>query len=100
MDASLWLSVAAILTGLPVAAYGLVIIFTGHIGRRDRRAFRAVHEAGRYYLCTGLGVSLLSVASLINGLFLEWLAIPLVFAAVALVGVASFRYRPRRQTTN
>jgi hypothetical protein len=78
--------------GLLLAAFGTKMLATGRAPAPAVRAFRTVRDAGMYHLLFGAALALVVLATELPGR-----ATPIVGAvlAVALVGAAVARYRPR-----
>src|SRR5689334_22542268 len=95
MDPASWLGLVVGGGGVAVAIYGAVILITGRPTRGDRRAFRRTKDAGLYYACFGLALTLLVLSGVANQHHQVWLAGAALVTALALVGVA-VRYRPRQ----
>jgi hypothetical protein len=83
--------------GAAVATYGAAILLTNRSTLSDRRAFRRVKDAGLYYLCFGLALTLIVLSVLWNEHHQSLLAVAALIGAMALVGLAVIRYRPRRK---
>lgn len=98
MGILLWLRIAVLLAGGGLAAYGCVVLATGRLSERSRAAFRSTRDAGMYPLCSGIGLILLALGQLANNAE----SLPFVVSlgattlAVAFMGLAFIRYRPRR----
>jgi hypothetical protein len=78
--------------GLLLAAFGVKMLATGRAPAQTTRAFRTVRDAGMYHLLFGAGLVLVVLATELPGR-----ATPIIgtVLAVALVGFAVARYRPR-----
>jgi hypothetical protein len=78
--------------GLLLAVFGAGILATGRAPVPTTRAFRSVREAGMYHLLFGIALVLVVLATELPGR-----ATPIIgtVLAVALVGFAIARYRPR-----
>jgi hypothetical protein len=99
MDLGSWLEVLAAGAGATVAIYGLVILLTDRATPADRRAFRSMKDAGLYYACFGLALTLLMLGVQLNE---HQQSIPAVLAlagTMILTGLAVIRYRPRRNNS-
>jgi predicted benzoate:H+ symporter BenE len=96
VDLDLWLALLAIVGGGAVAIYGAAILFTGRAAPADRRAFRHVKDAGLFYLCFGLALTLITLGGLWNQHYQSLLALLALVGTVLLAGLAVVRYRPRR----
>jgi cytochrome bd-type quinol oxidase subunit 2 len=95
MDLGSWLGLLTVLVGTTVAVYGTVVLLTDRATQGDRRAFRRTKDAGLYYLCFGLALTLMSLSVLCNEHHQSLLAIAALIGAVALAGLAVIRYRSR-----
>jgi hypothetical protein len=101
MDVVSWLLLVSGVIGLGVAGYGALVLTTGRTGRAERRAFRTPVDAGRYYLCIGVALTLLASAALLNhhgptAPVFSTLPIVMAILAMVLTGLAVIRYAPRR----
>ncbi|HEY7272207.1 MAG TPA: hypothetical protein VH502_05695 [Actinoplanes sp.] len=78
--------------GLLLAAFGVKMLATGRAPVPTTRAFRTVRDAGMYHLLFGAALVLVVLATELPGR-----ATPVIgtVLAVALVGFAVARYRPR-----
>jgi hypothetical protein len=97
MDLVSWLELLTGAGGATVAIYGMAILLTDRAARSDRRAFGRTKDAGRYYLCFGLALVLIVLSNVWNGHHQSLLTVGALIGAVALVGLAAIRYRPRRK---
>lgn len=61
LTSAMLLTVGAV--GAVVAIYGLSILATGRATQGDQRAFRRLADGGRYYLCFGLALALVTSAA-------------------------------------
>jgi hypothetical protein len=95
MDLSWWLALVAASGGVVAAGYGLGILVTGRAMRGDQRAFRRLKDAGLYYLCFGLALTLLVSGVLWNEHHRTLPAVATLVGTVALL-VLAIRYRPRQ----
>jgi hypothetical protein len=66
MDLMSWLELIPGTGGVVVAIYGAIILLTGRLSRGDRRAFRRIRDAGLYYGCFGLALTLLVSSTVCN----------------------------------
>jgi membrane associated rhomboid family serine protease len=82
--------------GATVAIYGAVILLTDRATGGDRRAFRRMKDAGLYYLCFGLALTLMVLSVLWNKHHQSLLAVAALIGAIALASLAVIRYRPRQ----
>ncbi len=94
MNLRFWLELLTGMVGVAVASYGAVILLTGRVARGDRRAFRRTRDAGLYYACFGLALTLLVLSTLCNQ-HNQLLAALALAGTMVLVGLA-VRFRPRR----
>lgn len=95
MDLVSWLGLLVGLGGASAAIYGAVILFTGRATRGDRRVFRRMKDAGLYYLCSGLAMTLLASSVLWNEHHQSLPALVALIGTMALAGLV-IRYRPRK----
>ena len=82
--------------GLLLAMFGVRMLSTGRAPVATIRAFRTVRDAGMYHLLFGVALAMVVLATKLPGRATPVLGTVL---AVALVGVAVVRYRPRRRRT-
>jgi hypothetical protein len=97
VDLGFWL--AALLAGAggaATASYGVAILLIDRVARRDRRAFRRTNDAGLYYLCFGLALTLLVLSVVWNEHHQSLLALVTLIGAMVLAGLAVILYRPRQ----
>lgn len=80
--------------GLALVAFGAAMLVTGRAPEATRRAFRSVRDAGCYHLLFGAGLALVVLGTAIRGGILTLVS---TVVAIALVGVALVRFRPRGQ---
>ena len=78
--------------GLLLGLFGVKMLSTGRAPTVTTRAFRTVRDAGMYHLLFGVALALVVLATKLPGRATPVLGTVL---AVALVGVAVVRYRPR-----
>jgi hypothetical protein len=95
MDLVSWLGLLVGVGGASVAIYGAVILLTGLATRGDRRAFLRMKDAGLYYLCSGLAMTLLMLGVVANEHHQSLLAVVALVGTMALFGPI-IHYRPRR----
>jgi hypothetical protein len=95
MDLVSWLELLVGVGGASVAIYGAVILLTGLATRGDRRAFLRIKDAGLYYMCSGLAMTLLVSTVLWNEHHQPLLTVVALIGTMALVGPI-IHYRPRR----
>jgi hypothetical protein len=79
--------------GLALALFGVRMLVTGQAPAATSRAFRTVRDAGLYHLLFGIALGLLVLGTKLPG---AATALVSTVVAVALVGVAVARFRPRR----
>jgi hypothetical protein len=91
-----WLGLLTGAGGAAVAIYGGSILLTGRLTRGDQRAFRRTKEAGLYYLCFGLALTLLVLSGVSNEHHQSLLVGGGLIGTLALAGLAVIRYRPRQ----
>ncbi|MCA2219054.1 hypothetical protein [Jidongwangia harbinensis] len=98
MGITVWLRVAVLLAGSSLAAYGCYVLATGRLSDRSRASFRSTSDAGMYPLCSGVGLMLLAGGQFASQIESRSIVLTLGATALALVfmGLAFFRYRPRR----
>jgi hypothetical protein len=94
MTLKLWLAALA-LVGAGFAGHGGWILATRRAGKRVERAYRSVADAGGYRLCVGTGLLCVSAAAWLHSDRHEVAGIALLVIAVAALGLAVLRYRPR-----
>ncbi|GAA3335439.1 hypothetical protein GCM10020358_03740 [Amorphoplanes nipponensis] len=80
--------------GLALALFGVVVLVTGRAPASTVRNFPTVPAAALYHLLFGLALLLLVAG---QALFAGPARTATSVAAIALVGVALVRYRPRRR---
>jgi xanthine/uracil/vitamin C permease (AzgA family) len=78
--------------GLLLAIFGVRMLSTGRAPAATTRAFRTVRDAGMYHLLFGVALALVVLATELPG---RATRVSGTVLAVALVGVAIARYRPR-----
>jgi hypothetical protein len=96
MDVMAWLRPLTGVGGAAVAIYGAVILLTGRLTRGDQRAFRRTKDAGLYYVCFGLALTLLVLSGVWNEHHQSLLAGVGLIGTLALASLAVIRYRPRQ----
>ena len=79
--------------GLLLALFGMKMLVTGRAPAGTLRSFPEVRAAALYHLLFGLALLLVVVGQVLSAGAADMVASVL---AVALVGVALIRYRPRR----
>ena len=78
--------------GLALAIFGVRMLMTGRAPVSTARAFHSVKDAGCYHLLFGVALALVVLGSSLPG---EVPTLVTTLLAVALVGVAVVRFRPR-----
>ena len=96
MDIGTWTLVIGGTIGLAMTAFGATVLITGSAPAPTARRFSRVRDAGLYHLLFGLAMVLVVAGTTMPGGLAGTLA---AVVAVALVGVAVVRYRPRRPKT-
>jgi hypothetical protein len=96
MDIGTWTLVIGGTVGLAMTAFGATVLITGNAPAPTARAFPRIRDAGLYHLLFGLALMLVVAGMNMPGGLPGTLATVL---AVALVGLAVVRYRPRRRKT-
>ena len=96
MDFTSWVALLAAMCGAAVTIYGAVILVTGRATRGDQRAFRSTRDAGLYYLCFGLAMTLLYSSILWNTHHHSLLAVVALIGTLVLATLAVIRYRPAK----
>jgi hypothetical protein len=96
VDLGSWLAALAGAGGAATAIYGAAILLTGRAARRDRCAFRRMNDAGLYYLCFGLALTLSVLGVVWNDHHQSLLAVVALIGTTVLAGLAVIRYRPRQ----
>ena len=92
MSTGQWTMVIGGAIGLALAVFGLRMLITGRAPGATARAFRSVREAGCYHTLFGVALVLVVVGTNLPG---STVALVLTLLAVAMVGVAVVRFRPR-----
>jgi hypothetical protein len=92
MSTSTWTMVVGGAAGIALAVFGAGMLVTGRAPDATQRAFRSVREAGLYHLLFGLGLAMVVLGTAFGGGIVTMVA---TVAAIALVGVAVVRFRPR-----
>jgi hypothetical protein len=92
MNASTWTMVVGGMAGIVLAAFGAGMLVTGRAPDATTRAFRSVRDAGCYHLLFGVGLALIVFGTAWGGGPVTLLT---TIVAIALVGVAVVRFRPR-----
>lgn len=82
-------------TGLLLALFGARMLTTGRAPAPTARAFRTVRDAGMYHLLFGVALVLVVLGTELPG---EATPVIGTVLAVAVVGFAVARYRPRGRT--
>ncbi|GAA2620105.1 hypothetical protein [Paractinoplanes durhamensis] len=92
MSTSTWTMVGGGVAGLALVVFGVGMLITGRAPDATVRSFRTVREAGLYHLLFGAGLALVVLGTAVRVAVVTVLT---SVAAVALVGVAVVRFRPR-----
>jgi hypothetical protein len=95
MDLTSWLGLLTAMSGVAIAIYGGVMLLTGRPARGDRRAFLRTKDAGLYYGCLGLTLTLLVLSTAFNKHGQSLLAGVALVGTTVLLGLA-VRFRPRK----
>jgi hypothetical protein len=96
MSLTSWTLLAGAATGLALAGFGASMLLSGRAPGVTRRAFRRVRDAGLYHLLFGLALLILVLGVRLPG---GATAVTSAVVAVAIVGLAVVRYRPRAKTS-
>jgi hypothetical protein len=83
--------------GAAVAIYGAAVLLTGRLTCGDQRAFARTKDAGPYYVCFGLALTLLVSSGVWNRQHQSLLAGVGLIGTLGLAGLAVIRYRPRQE---
>ena len=92
MSTGQWTTVAGGAVGLALALFGVRMLITGRAPAATTRAFRNVREAGCYHTLFGVALGLVVAGTNFSG---SRAGLVMTLLAVALVGVAVVRFRPR-----
>jgi protein-S-isoprenylcysteine O-methyltransferase Ste14 len=92
MNTGQWTTVIGGTIGLALALFGARMLITGRAPDPTARAFRNVREAGCYHLLFGMALVLVVAGTNFTG---NPIALIMTLLAVAMVGVAVIRFRPR-----
>jgi hypothetical protein len=92
MSTGEWTMVIGGAVGLALAIFGARMLITGRAPDATARAFRSVREAGCYHTLFGVALVLVVIGTNFSG---SPAALVMTLLAVALVGVAVVRFRPR-----
>ena len=92
MNTGSWTAAVGGVIGLALAVYGVRMLVTGRAPEPIARAFRSVKDAGCYHLLFGVALVLVVLGTSLPG---GVPALVVTLLAVALVGVAVVRFRPR-----
>jgi len=92
MSTGQWTMVIGGAIGLALAVFGVRMLVTGRAPGMTARAFRSVREAGCYHTLFGTALVLVVIGT---NLPQGAVALTLTLLAVAMVGVAVIRFRPR-----
>jgi hypothetical protein len=92
MNTGAWTVAVGGAIGLALAIFGVRVLVTGRAPASTARAFRTVKDAGCYHLLFGVALVLVVLGASLPGHLPTLVTTAL---AVALVGVAVARFRPR-----
>jgi hypothetical protein len=92
MSTGQWTTVIGGAIGVALAVFGVRMLITGRAPVATARAFRNVREAGCYHTLFGVALVLVVVGTNFTG---TPVALIMTLAAVAMVGLAVVRFRPR-----
>ena len=92
MNTGAWTVAVGGVIGVALAIYGVRMLVTDRAPAATARAFRSVKEAGCYHLLFGVALALVVLGTSLPG---NMPALVTTLLAVALVGVAVVRFRPR-----
>jgi hypothetical protein len=92
MSTGQWTMVIGGAIGLALTVFGVRMLITGRAPDATARAFRSVREAGCYHTLFGLALVLVVVGTNLPG---SAVALVTTLLAVAMVGIAVVRFRPR-----
>ncbi len=92
MSTGQWTMVVGGAVGLALAIFGVRMLVTGRAPEMTARAFRNVRDAGCYHTLFGTALVLVVIGT---NLPQGAIALTMTVLAVAMVGVAVIRFRPR-----
>jgi len=92
MSSGQWTTVIGGAIGVALAVFGARMLITGRAPDATARAFRNVREAGVYHTLFGVALVLVVVGTNFAG---TPAALVMTLLAVAMVGLAVVRFRPR-----
>jgi hypothetical protein len=92
MNTGQWTMIIGGAIGLALAAFGSRMLITGRAPAATERAFRSVRDAGLYHTLFGVALVLVVVGTNFSG---TPAALVMTLLAVAMVGLAVVRFRPR-----
>ena len=92
MNTGQWTMIIGGAIGLALAAFGSRMLITGRAPGATERAFRSVRDAGLYHTLFGVALVLVVVGTNFSG---TPAALVMTLLAVAMVGLAVVRFRPR-----
>ncbi|MEV6844811.1 hypothetical protein [Actinoplanes sp. NPDC051411] len=92
MSTGQWTTAIGGAIGLALAVFGARMLITGRAPNATTRAFRNVREAGCYHTLFGVALVLVVVGTNFTG---SPAALVMTLLAVAMVGLAVIRFRPR-----
>ena len=88
-----------LLIGAGFVAYGGYVLATGRVPARSRAVYRSTRDAGLHALCGGLSLVFLALGQLASHADALVLSLGATALALVFIGLAVFRYRPRRPST-
>jgi hypothetical protein len=92
MNTGQWTMVVGGAIGLALAAFGGRMLITGRAPQATARAFRNVRDAGCYHTLFGVALVLVVIGTNFGS---SPAALVMTLLAVAMVGLAVVRFRPR-----
>ncbi|MEV4345469.1 hypothetical protein AB0J83_13415 [Actinoplanes sp. NPDC049596] len=92
MSTSMWTLVVGGVAGAAMAIFGASMLITGRAPQATLRTFRSCRDAGFYHLLFGVGLGLVVLGTALDNPVVTGIVTVL---AVAMVGVALVRFRPR-----
>jgi hypothetical protein len=92
MSTGQWTMIVGGAIGLALTLFGVRMLVTGRAPDATARAFRSVREAGCYHALFGVALVLVVIGTNFSG---SPAALVMTLLAVAMVGVAVVRFRPR-----
>jgi len=92
MSTGHWTMVIGGAIGLALTVFGVRMLVTGRAPEVTARTFRSVRDAGCYHTLFGMALVLVVIGSNLAG---GAVALVMTLLAVAMVGLAVVRFRPR-----